>query len=44
LEFAALKNGAEAASGSIVVVCVGRPGRAQPLPAALKEALRQSAG
>src|SRR5450755_2450655 len=37
LEFAALKEGAEAASGSIVVVCVGRPGRAQAIPDALKE-------
>jgi acyl-CoA thioester hydrolase len=42
LEFAALKDGAIAANGSIVVVCVGRPGRAQALPAALKEALRAS--
>jgi acyl-CoA thioesterase FadM len=39
LEFAALKDAAVAAHGSIVVVCVGRPGRAQPLPAVLKEAL-----
>ena len=40
LEFAALKEGAVVANGSIVVVCVGRPGRAQALPEALKEALR----
>jgi acyl-CoA thioesterase FadM len=32
-----------AANGSIVVVCVGRPGRAQALPEVLKEALRHSA-
>jgi len=43
LEFAALKEGAVAANGSIVVVCVGRPGRAQALPEALKEALRHAA-
>jgi acyl-CoA thioester hydrolase len=42
LEFAALKEGAVAANGSIVVVCVGRPGRAQALPEVLKEALRLS--
>jgi YbgC/YbaW family acyl-CoA thioester hydrolase len=40
LEFAALKDGVTAANGSIVVVCVGRPGRAQALPEVLKEALR----
>jgi YbgC/YbaW family acyl-CoA thioester hydrolase len=39
LEFAALKDGTVAANGSIVVVCVGLPGRAQALPAVLKEAL-----
>ena len=39
LEFTALKDGGVAASGSIVVVCVGRPGRAQALPVTLKEAL-----
>ena len=43
LEFAALKDGVMAANGSIVVVCVGRPGRAQALPEVLKEALRHSA-
>ena len=43
LEFAALKDGAVAANGSIVVVCVGRPGRAQALPQRLKDALRGSA-
>ena len=42
LEFAALKEGAVAANGSIVVVCVGRPGRSQPLPQALKESLKGS--
>lgn len=42
LEFAALKDGATVAGGSIVVVCVGVPGRAQALPAALKEALRRA--
>jgi len=40
LEFAALKDGVVAANGSIVVVCVGRPGRTQAIPEALKEALR----
>jgi acyl-CoA thioester hydrolase len=40
LEFAALKDGAVAANGSIVVVCVGR---AQALPQRLKDALRGSA-
>ncbi len=43
LAFTALKNGAEAAAGSIVVVCVGRPGRAQPIPDALRESLRRAA-
>jgi acyl-CoA thioester hydrolase len=43
LEFAALKDGVVAASGSIVVVCVGRPGRAQPLPEKLRNALIESA-
>jgi YbgC/YbaW family acyl-CoA thioester hydrolase len=43
LEFAALKDCVKAANGSIVVVCVGRPGRAQALPEVLKEALRRSA-
>ncbi|HTT64772.1 MAG TPA: thioesterase family protein [Bryobacteraceae bacterium] len=42
LKFAALKDGAVAANGSIVVVCVGLPGRAQPLPEVLKEALRRA--
>jgi len=42
LEFAALKDGVTAANGSIVVVCVGRPGRAQALPEVLREALRRS--
>jgi len=41
LEFAAMKDGAVTANGSIVVVCVGRPGRAQALPEELKEALRR---
>jgi acyl-CoA thioester hydrolase len=44
LEFAALKDGDIAANGSIVVVCVGRPGHAQALPEVLREALRRSAG
>lgn len=39
LEFAALKDGATAANGSIVVVCVGPSGRPQNIPAALREAL-----
>ncbi|MGD0361382.1 MAG: thioesterase family protein [Bryobacteraceae bacterium] len=39
LEFAALKDGVTAANGSIVVVSVGRPGRAQALPEALKKSL-----
>jgi YbgC/YbaW family acyl-CoA thioester hydrolase len=43
LEFAALKDHVIAANGSIVVVCVGRPGRAQALPERLKEALRTHA-
>lgn len=43
LGFAARKDRAVAAQGSIVVVCVGRPGRAQALPAALKEALQGAA-
>lgn len=43
LEFAAMKEGAVAANGSIVVVCVGRPGRAQPLPEALRKALTEAA-
>ncbi len=43
LEFAALKDGLVAAHGSIVVVCVGRPARAQALPEMLKEALRGAA-
>jgi len=42
LAFAALKDGATAAHGSIVVVCVGRPGRAQPIPDALRNALRMT--
>ncbi|MGC9952075.1 MAG: thioesterase family protein [Bryobacteraceae bacterium] len=40
LEFAALKDGVVVADGSITVVCVGRPGRAQALPDTLKDALR----
>jgi YbgC/YbaW family acyl-CoA thioester hydrolase len=40
LEFTALKDGAVVASGSIVVVCVGRPGRAQAIPDVLREALQ----
>ena len=43
LAFAALKDAAIVANGSIVVVCVGRPGRAQALPEVLKEALRRAA-
>ncbi len=43
LEFAALKDGGIAAHGSIVVVCVGRPGRAQALPDALRKALTEAA-
>jgi YbgC/YbaW family acyl-CoA thioester hydrolase len=43
LEFAALKDGAVAANGSIVVVCVGRPGRAQALPDVLKQSLQRAA-
>ena len=43
LAFRALRTGVAAAAGSIVVVCVGRPGRAQALPVALKEALQRSA-
>lgn len=43
LAFEALKDGAVAAHGSIVVVCVGRPGRAQALPESLKDALRRAA-
>jgi len=42
LAFVALKDGATAAHGSIVVVCVGRPGRAQPIPDALRNALRMT--
>jgi YbgC/YbaW family acyl-CoA thioester hydrolase len=42
LEFGALKDGAVAANGSIVVVCVGRLGRAQALPEALKKALTEA--
>jgi len=38
LEFAALKDGVVAANGSIVVVCVGRPGRAQAFAEALRKA------
>jgi acyl-CoA thioester hydrolase len=44
LEFAATKDGAVAANGSIVVVCVGRQkGRAQALPLVLRDALSRSA-
>jgi acyl-CoA thioester hydrolase len=43
LEFAAWKDGVMAANGSIVVVSVGRPGRAQALPEALKESLQSAA-
>jgi len=39
LDFVALKDGAAVANGSLVVVCVGPPGHAQPLPRSLKEAL-----
>jgi len=43
LEFAAMKDGVRAANGSIVVVCMGRTGRAQALPELFREALRRSA-
>ena len=43
LEFEAFKEGTLAANGSIVVVCVGRPGKAQALPEALRTALVQAA-
>jgi YbgC/YbaW family acyl-CoA thioester hydrolase len=43
LEFTALKEETIAANGSIVVVCVGRPGRAQALPEALRKALIEAA-
>jgi YbgC/YbaW family acyl-CoA thioester hydrolase len=43
LGFAAWKGGVMAANGSIVVVSVGRPGRAQALPEALKESLQSAA-
>lgn len=43
LAFAALKAAVIAANGSIVVVCVGRPGRAQALPEVLRKALTQAA-
>jgi YbgC/YbaW family acyl-CoA thioester hydrolase len=43
LEFAAIKDGATVANGSIVVVCVGRPGRAQALPEELRKALTAAA-
>jgi YbgC/YbaW family acyl-CoA thioester hydrolase len=43
LEFAALKDGATVANGSIVVVCVGRAGRAQALPEVLRKALIEEA-
>jgi len=42
LEFAAMKGGVKAANGSIVVVCMGRTGRAQTLPEVLKDALRSA--
>jgi len=42
LEFMALKDGVAASNGSIIVVCVGHPGRAQPLPDMLRLALRNS--
>ena len=42
LAFAALKDRAVAASGSIVVVCVGRPGRAHALPEMLRDALLEA--
>jgi len=42
LEFAGLKGPVVAANGSIVVVCVGRPGRAQSLPEVLRDALRRA--
>lgn len=42
LEFAAMKDGVKAANGSIVVVCMGRSGRAQALPEVLREALRSA--
>jgi acyl-CoA thioester hydrolase len=44
LEFAALKNGAMAANGSIVAVCVSREKqRAQAMPEPLREALKRAA-
>jgi YbgC/YbaW family acyl-CoA thioester hydrolase len=42
LAFEAFKEGKVAANGSIVVVCVGRPGKAQAIPAALKESLHRA--
>jgi YbgC/YbaW family acyl-CoA thioester hydrolase len=44
LAFEALKDGKVAANGSIVVVCVGRPGKAQAIPARLKESLQRAQG
>jgi len=44
LDFAALKNGAVAANGIIVAVCVNREKqRPQAMPEALREALKRSA-
>ncbi len=42
LAFTTWKGDVASANGSIVVVCVGRPGRAQPLPDVLRTALRNS--
>jgi acyl-CoA thioester hydrolase len=42
LAFTTWKGDVASANGSIVVVCVGRPGRAQPLPEVLRTALRNS--
>lgn len=43
LEFAAIKKGRVAANGSIVVVCVGRPGKAQAIPENLRKSLTAAA-
>jgi acyl-CoA thioester hydrolase len=43
LEFTALKEGVAAASGSVVVVCVARHGRAHAIPDVLREALQEYA-
>jgi acyl-CoA thioester hydrolase len=43
LEFVARKGDRVAANGSIVAVCVGRPGRAQAMPQVLRDALKPAA-